>query len=73
MEELPVEDPGHMASANRQLHDWERFIMGKRLTDETSGGNVRLPFPPLPAPFPFPNVRLFSVPLLSFLTALSVA
>lgn len=38
-----------MASADRQLHDWEDYIMGKRLTDETSGEDVRppeLPFPP---------------------------
>lgn len=46
MEELPVEDPAHMASADRQLHDWENYIMGKRLTDETSGGNVRTPIFP---------------------------
>lgn len=41
MQELPVEDPGHMASADRQLHDWEDYITGKRLTDDTSSDDVR--------------------------------
>ena len=42
MEELPVEDPAHMATAERQLHDWENFVRGKKLTDETSGEDVCL-------------------------------
>ncbi|SPO04084.1 uncharacterized protein DNG_06767 [Cephalotrichum gorgonifer] len=40
MEELPVEDPGHMASAERQLRDWEGFITGKKLTDDTSSDTM---------------------------------
>lgn len=43
MEELPVEDPAHMATAERQLHDWSDFIRGKKLTDEESGEHVRSP------------------------------
>lgn len=44
MEELPVEDL-HMATAERQLHDWERFIMGKKLTDDMSNNEVWPRFP----------------------------
>ena len=29
-----------MATAERQLHDWENFIRGKKLTDEESGEQV---------------------------------
>lgn len=43
MEELPVEDPAHMATADRQLHDWDDFIRGKKLTDDESGEHVCLP------------------------------
>ena len=47
MEELPVEHPAHMATAERQLHDWEEYITGKKLTNETSGEDV---WPPNTAP-----------------------
>ena len=40
MEELPVDDPGHMASAERQLRDWEQFILGKILTNDISSEEV---------------------------------
>lgn len=40
MQELPIDDPGHMAAADRQLQDWEDFIVGKKLTNDTSDENA---------------------------------
>lgn len=65
MEELPVEDPAHMATAERQLHDWENFIRGKKLTDDTSGEDVcfRNPSPQRPAFLSLSLSLPFSIPL----------
>lgn len=61
MEELPVEDPAHMATAERQLHDWESYIVGKKLTDDSSAGHVcSLPPSLSRASLPLPQRKMLS-------------